>query len=415
MSQFSFIKPVNEELYQACFEAEKKVRTQPSLALTKMRMALEIFVRDIISRSSLPLGFGDTLARGISSVEEKRILPPQIISNMKEIKDNANDTVHPESLRNKKKRPGARVGPTEQAIIFLGNLQNMIWVYYNKVQPLDKTGFDANLLPMGNFSVVEVLPLRKGEACFRKFRAWRVDPNTGHKAHAIIRQYTADGPSEFVREFKKRDLRALQARWAEDPPPLNIVNYEDIPVDKECEYIYVAFFVPEQAEILADFNLAAIGYFERIQILQAIANGVLDLHTMEYPIAHRMLSPESIYVFEQKNKLTAKICNFEYAKLLLPNCFSTVFGLVYQVANAYKAPELSIGLEDQKETDYRLADIYSLGKIAEFLLKDDSNNCTTRNIITLVDRMVQRQPQDRPNIEEVKTAIELEIDNFKKV
>lgn len=424
MSNFMFLEKINNDLFKLCIEAEQLANTQPRTAANIIRQALEAFTYDVLKNNSQGLD----LYGCIEKLNDNRTVPQNLVDKMHEIRKALNKNVHYKKRgRGDIKQEVPRNISSYEVRAFLKTLFDVTLHYYSKFNELKTFKFDANLLPIGNYKIIEELPLRPTEiVCNKKYRAWKVNPDTGVKEHAIIRRYNSDFIKGFELEFRRRDLRALQARWTEDPPPQNIVRYDDIQENKS-ENLFIAFFISEDAKLLSQFAYETLCTTDKIDIAYSVANGIYELHNMDNPIAHRMLTPDSIYVFMKKGRYMAKLCNFEYAKLMQVDV-GTVIYFIRKVTEKYKAPELGAN-EDNREIEYQLTDIYSLGKIFLELF----SNCQEKNDIgqkdqianndlTLIStnlssdfnrtikKMISQVPHERPSIEYVLEVIKKEME-----
>ena len=349
---FEFIRRHNNELYILCQEAEKKVKTRPVQAAIEIRKALEALAENIIRRNRIAECEGKPLSYKLGAIRRAaqiRNLSKGFIDKLYEIKDIGNEGAHDKVN-------------TAAVLRQIDLLHQVLWVYYD--QNPNQRKYDEDLLPIENYEILESIPVHGDEVCSHKYRAMQVDHILNEKKHVIIKEYKRFYADENLQEFNKREYRILAGRWDQTPLPLNIVRYVAIPSDKESNYLYLAFYLPEDATILDEVDLTRLTLNEKFDVLKAIANGIFELHSMKPPIVHRTISPLSIYIVRNGDRYSAKLCNFEYAKFIIEGNISTVYYKLLQVSYGYQAPELKENNPAVKLEDMLPVDIYSFGLIA---------------------------------------------------
>jgi serine/threonine-protein kinase len=183
-------------------------------------------------------------------------------------------------------------------------------------------------------------------------------------------------------------------------------------------------------ELLAGEDLAhrlargALGIHEVVDILEPVANALQAAHA--HDIAHRDLKPDNVFLCEAGGRRSVKLLDFGIAKLVgdREGPSHTQTGLMVGTPG-YMSPEQARGLELDHRTD-----IYSLGALAfemlcgrlpfegktgmDVVLRQLSADApapgtirrdTPASLSALVKRMLERNPDRRPTLAEVRGVL----------
>lgn len=151
---------------------------------------------------------------------------------------------------------------------------------------------------------------------------------------------------------------------------------------------------------------------EKISIISGIVKGIATLHNFDPPLYHRAISLDSFVLYKLRNgKYKPLLVQFDCVKntdetVDQQNKY-TVFTSVKRKATIYHsvsffAPELikyCTSLTANEEIDWGKADIYSLGLLIRFF-----NAELTPEQNKVLEKMIDKEPHKRPDINTVKTA-----------
>ncbi len=150
---------------------------------------------------------------------------------------------------------------------------------------------------------------------------------------------------------------------------------------------------------------------KREELVRGLIRDVLIMHSMKPALMHKMLTPECIYVCEDRRGLIPYIVRFEDSYELHVKNDYNVCNSVNEYFNSinmqkFVAPEIrnSTVVENYDE---KCADIYSLGKLIRYIYERDESM-----IRDFVELLISKDPQKRPTIEEVGHMFDDEVVSF---
>ena len=406
MDNFSYIKELDEELYNECHEAESMAKTKPNLSAKKLRDSLERFLKVIVKSKGIPINEKTTTMEiMIRTLEKSKILTGSQSNDLHKIRMYCNEFSH--SSEKNTDTTSAQIIP------YFRSLHEIMHSYLSKNKK-NNLVFDENSIPIGDFIPIKKLEVDKREACDKKYLCKKINPKTNSVVTYVIRQFSRKNSKDHE-NWLQRDEYALEQLWLNEPNPRNVVQYHPISTEENNNLFFTCYVMPENTQTLETLDKKILSNIDKLELLLGIANGINELHSLEEPIVHRYLAPASVYVFETRtNKRTPKIGNFEYSKLINP-FDGTVLNKYANREDVYKAPELM----GHSGENWTAVDIYSFGVIILYLFGLNLEGVLNANklnslgvsteMVELVKTMISPMQSKRPDIKKVMSIIEMEV------
>ncbi len=150
---------------------------------------------------------------------------------------------------------------------------------------------------------------------------------------------------------------------------------------------------------------------KREELVRGLIRDMLIMHTMNPPVIHRNLTPECIYVCDEKRGLFTYVVKNEKSygleitnEVSMRNSMDEYFN--NKTMQLFLAPELRNG-QIPEIYDDKMADIYSLGKLIRYIYARDESR-----IRDFVERLISKDPGKRPTIQEVGHMFDDEVVTF---
>lgn len=206
--------------------------------------------------------------------------------------------------------------------------------------------------------------------------------------------------SYYILKKKKQDRREIEILdklWNESmDSPDNIIRiHEKIGIREFERYV---FSVPGRPRLLYSVKL---NDDEKKKIIKGLIKTISSIHNLEPVVTLRNLCPLDIVVCENKMGIKPFIYNFESSKQWTEKQNYTVKSRLLKnsenvIRARYIAPEV---LLEKVIDDYAdKADIFSLGRIIEYLYEKDIDE----SLKELVAGMTSNEPEKRPSLEAVR-------------
>ncbi len=409
---FQFIKDVRPDLYQLCYEAEKRAKTEPNGCVLKLRKALERFIKWICSINEIPIHNKD-LHDLIVSAYRNGVIQNRYQSYCHEIRKLGNLQAHSDYEAGNVEQEQV---PVNKAIDMVKKFHDTVKNYFEDNNLAENiANYDDDFIPLGDYLPIKVLEREAYEACEKKYLCLKYNPNTESNIKCIIRQFKKDFEKDLG--FLLRDMYTLERRWYNEPVPQNIVKYNYISVQTDNTLIFTCYELSSNAEKLNRQLLQNLDTRTRLEIIRGIANGIYELHLNEEPIVHRYLMPASIYLIKMKDgRFIPKICNFEYAKIPNPSNETMGARVANRATDPFKAPESN---NTDSNITWSKMDIYSLGVLVFYIMGLDITgikkparlkDCSLSNeFVNMVGKMISNNPCNRPEIQEVYHVVDKEV------
>lgn len=410
---FSFVKPVNEELYTYCLSMEKFSKTHPTTASGKTRNVVECFMKWFFDYNGLSRKKENdqemSIYEMINEAQNRRLLlkwQVEILHNLRKYGNQFNHTVK-------------RTATVTELMKYVKDLHKLLVVYFRYKQLLQESlFFSADKLLIDDYLPIKTLNLKDyEEGCEKKFLCERVEEGTDTPTYYVVRQFRrGDKNAPKETSFLTRDLLTLQRLSEEDLT--FIVKNHNISLESDNELFFTCYELSEADTNLVDMDVKTLSVAERLQLISQIANGLDGMHHADEPVYHRALTPSSIYLKIKRNgKRSIRIGNFEYSKLEDVGGVTMLSKVYKRNRDPFRAPELDNNI---KINDWTKTDIYSFGMIILYMFQIKGYDAfmhvnklkkhgLSNAFIELVTGMVDEYHEDRPDMDEVLMAIKKEV------
>ncbi len=460
---FAFVFDLDRELYQNLVSAEKNARINFRNSGKFLRDALEKFIGTAIREK----GLGDAVSpdlklgqriwllrneramrdagylKGGQSLQDCPILP-----NVEKVSFIQQDGAKGERylydyirmLANACSHVSEEVNAENPQVSFenvvqaLKGFHKVLLRYYGKRISERVNPFSADTMPIGEFAVeksyVPSDSLRS--QCQREFLGYTLDDDGEPGFHALIRLYNRkDLGDAFMLRNHKCFLEACKLCMSGIPEGMTRLR-ELTPAHSDASDFYmICYIFNQKAYPLNEETLTRMNLKQRLEICARLARCIDDLHHSDVPIYHRMLSYESVYISQFRNKWIPYVVKFDYAKIDSTRPVETVYVsaktardvLIRQSREKYLAPEWNDIETNQTGADWAKVDVYSLGVLMGDILKgsfaggvvdgDDLEELEDAGVPELIldalENMLIQSPKQRCTMDQVREIFDMEI------
>lgn len=423
---FSFILDTigNEKLYYNCLSAEKKLFTSPPDSIKDMRAAFEVLSVDAVVFSENPKATAHErelkcieLEKSINENNKKggtHLSKKQLLINLINQESNIDDSIVTQlskisclnikgtnltaNLKNKKltfinsvlhfyslssEETHNNEGDLQTAVGLIRALIIFICFFYK----IGLRGINFDKIPYGDyFPITPNLYKKMGFI-------------TTKNAHIYIKESKTGISYYLLREVKDRDSTIIDFLWNKTPTtPNNILaTYGTIGIKS---YEKIIYNIPQRPFALTEEYVNGLSSQQREAIVLGIMYAIKSIHDTVSYVALRGLFPGGIYVCDIDGTLKPFLFDFSFSKDW--NSQSTVYGDIISAVQEserrrFIAPEIITESFTSKE-DLQKSDIYSLGKIVDFIFADNCENEYRKKIDSFVKILTEADYAKRPDI-----------------
>ncbi|GAM12038.1 protein kinase domain-containing protein [Mesobacillus selenatarsenatis] len=396
----AFLKPIHPDLYVQMREVESYLKTKPTLAATRIRVALETYMIWVALRNGTAIETGGrpaTLNDLIGQSASKGFVNGETLHNIRKF---SNPFSHG-TVSDKEK-------DAVQYQVILGYFKELlesIQSYVEKEKLLTDTDFydfNENMLLINDFLPVKNMDVDEAdEGCNLKLLC--VQEFNGEKYYSIVRQFE-QSDDESDKYFYKRDYITLTKLWAGGVHPRTVIAAKTLETEEDIPFIFTAFTWNESYETLKDFLKKEVSYLDKIRIIRDIGEALIYLHYSKPAIYHRAIQPSSIFVTRNVlDEPVGLLGNFEFSKHINPANGTVISRRLIKKRSAYDPPETLT-----KDTNWEKVDTYSFGILIMQMLRLNLEKDSSP-IAELVYKMISQHPDHRPEMKEIYAFLNREV------
>lgn len=458
---FWFLEKVNIELYNQLLSAESKARLDFKGAGRDCRDALELIINYIIKDSGLDKAIkpDSELYKKIyflrdeaslkkagylsqnQSLKDKNILPD--LGKVKYLQINSlndendyyyfmrrlgNSSSH---MNIEKDYPKVNY---ENIIKALKGFHILCKRYFSNRISKDIPVFNEGLMHIGKYHIYDSYVPNDSirSKCIRELLGYMND-SSGNKAfYAVLRLYKkTDMDEKFL--MRNSDTYAEASKYSYSSVPEGMIRTEELTeYSSEASSFYIIAYIFNREPIqLGNRILKEMDLGKRVKLCKRIADCFLNLHQLETPIYHRMLSYESIYVCDYKKEWIPFVIKFDFAKINTGSNKGTVINDAIKAKNylqefkllKYLAPEWG-NAGGGENINWGKVDLYALGMLfsdilngalgpSEVEIEHLKELGLSEYLLKLLDSLRADMPSKRVDIDEVQFILEEEAKRWR--
>lgn len=245
-------------------------------------------------------------------------------------------------------------------------MYHILACYYGDSQKFGE--YKESNIPLLNYNIEKAFVPRDSErtGCVMEYETKKLN-GSGRWEWQIIREYKISEIDKnfFLRgyttsDFTRYQLEDISSAMVEVE---NITNFES----KKSPYYIIGYNFRRKPQKLADI-ITGVDLKNRYEMCLRIARCFEQLHTLKYPICHRMLNHNCIYAQDCSDvdqNWVVSVLKFDFSKIASTQ-YNTVFDKAWEASlktgseaeKKYLAPEW---MQKNTKTDWAKVDIFSLG------------------------------------------------------
>lgn len=437
---FWFMYNINKEIYEILASAERLARINFRECGSLTRDALETIITYIIKDQNLEkrIPSNMTLFEQIDYLTAESLIP--VMGTVKANYENGKSGevgFYDFFRRLGNAASHANVRPQDVKVNYkhvckaLKGYHTFLIRYYNKRVSKYTPKFMEDFMPIGEYFIEKAyIPTDTDQSkCVKEFVGHTLDVEGNQVFHAILRLYNKDNPDErFMLRNTDTFVEASKVSISSVPEGMTRMRELVTQHDNKSSFYILAYIFNRKPERLTEKLLQSMDFKKRVKICKRIADCFYNLHKLEAPIYHRLLSDESIYVCDFGREWVPYVIKFDFAKIEsgTRGTVSMNVGDAIKMLKEikYLAPECIVMDTQEAETlkiDWEKVDIYALSILFGDILMAQSKPVAiaidkledideiSDDMLDLLHEMRKDSPKERPDIEMVLLVLNEEV------
>ncbi len=415
-----------EAIYKCCLEAESKLKTDYSEALSRFRIAFETigYILAIKNEQS---------ESGISYKEARNRIDAKITYNknnnpnpdtkkglmlleMKRLYSDTNKDRNRDSLIKKWKQE-FHVFPRNSEGIYK-NSDELIEEIGKKVYAISSkphhdqaksTSKEAEMVAQYIYSFLATECGHKGNFDINRCPIEDYYPISKNKMNQIgvsnpaaklfireqttIQYYLFKPVSQAGEQHKRRDLEILDSLWNQSLNTPNNVVYMRNEIGTD-DYRFQIMYLPSRPETL-DTARGNMSNYEKRKAIKDIVEAVRSLHHMTPQVTHRAMCPLDFFVCRTSLGIRTILYQFDYAKQWVEDQDYTVVNRLDEISDTNirsKFVDAKLIYSGINEGNAGKADIYSLGELIKYILGEGLDEQTRQYVSLMTNDDIEKRP-----------------------